>query len=46
MRSSAPIIGLIAAAVSLAFAPAGSSGIASFATATSPSAGGRDAASL
>jgi hypothetical protein len=39
MRRSAPIIGLIAAAASLAFAPAGSSGIAGFAGSTSPSAG-------
>jgi Excalibur calcium-binding domain len=38
MRRSAPIIGLIVAAASLAFAPASSSGVATFAQATSPSA--------
>jgi hypothetical protein len=37
MRRSAPTIGLIAAAATLAFAPASSSGLTGFATATSPS---------
>jgi hypothetical protein len=37
MRRSAPFIGLIAAASSLAFAPTISSGVARFAQATSPS---------
>jgi hypothetical protein len=36
MRRSAPIVGLAAAAASLAFSPASSSGLATFANVTSP----------
>jgi hypothetical protein len=39
MRRSALIIGLIAAAASLAFSPASSSGLATFANVNSPAAG-------